>query len=114
ELGSLRNATTLMTQLKTLRPNDKPPALVMNQVGMPRRQEISTKEVASILKIEPMVSIPHDPRVFSRAASQGKMVAELGRKKPIAQAFSSIANTLVPQATPGAPTAPKTRSLLKR
>lgn len=114
ELSSLRNATTLMTQLKTLRPNDKPPALVMNQVGMPRRQEISAKEVSSILKINPMVSIPHDPRVFSRAASQGKMVAELGRKKPIAQAFATIAKELVPPPNSPAQAAAASRKLLKR
>lgn len=114
ELGSLRNATTLMTQLKTLRPNDKAPALVLNQVGMPRRQEISAKEVASILKIDPMVSIAHDPRIFSRAASQGKMVAELGRKKPIAQAFATIANTLVPKTVSGPKATTAARKLLKR
>ena len=94
ELDCLRNATTLLTQLKSIRPNDKPPALVMNQVGMPRRQEVDIKEIKSILKIQPMVSIPHDPRVFSRAASQGKMVPELGRRKPVAAAYEAIARTL--------------------
>ena len=114
ELGCLRNATSMMNQLKSLRPNDKPPALVLNQVGMPRRQEIADKEVAAILKIEPMVSIPHDPRTFSRAASQGKMIAELGRKKPVAQAFARIAEALAPRSAQPGQAATKTKKLSLR
>ena len=111
ELGSLRNATTLMTQLKSLRPNDKPSSLVLNQVGMPRRQEIGAKEIASVLKIEPIAAIPHDPRVFSKAASQGKMVSELGRRKPVAQAFATLAQTIVPPPMQAGQAAAKARKM---
>lgn len=98
ELDCLRNAMTLLTQLKAIRPNDRPPSLVMNQVGMPRRQEVDAKEIQSIMKVAPWASIPHDPRVFSRAASQGKMIPELGRRKPVASAYETIARQLVPDA----------------
>ena len=96
ELGSLRNATQLMNRLIALRPNDRAPHLVLNQVGMARRQEITPKDVASILKITPAATIAHDPRIFSRAAGQGKLVTELGRRRPIAQAFAGLAKLLGP------------------
>ncbi|MEM1162611.1 MAG: AAA family ATPase, partial [Pseudomonadota bacterium] len=95
ELPSLRNAQTLMTQLKTLRPNDRPPKLVLNQIGMRRRQEISARDVASILKIPPEVSIPFEPKPFSRAEATGKMVTELGRSA-LTKAFGALADAVVP------------------
>ena len=98
ELGSLRNATTMVTQLAAMRPNDRAPHLVLNQVGMLRREEIGPQDVMSILKITPLATIPHDPRMFSRAASQGKLVSELGRRRPTSLAFGTIAEALNPSA----------------
>jgi pilus assembly protein CpaE len=102
ELGCLRNATAMMNELKSMRPNDKPPHLVLNQVGMPRRQEITTTDIEQVLKIQPMASVPFDAKIFSQTAAAGKMVAELGRKKPVAKAYGQIAQILKPpkRATP--------------
>ena len=40
DLASLRNAKTFADLLKQNRPNDAPPKLVLNQVGVPKRPEI--------------------------------------------------------------------------
>ena len=37
DLANLRNTKNMLDALKKLRPNDKPPHLILNQVGMPKR-----------------------------------------------------------------------------
>jgi pilus assembly protein CpaE len=44
DLANLRNTKNLVDQLKGSRPNDRPPLLVLNQVGVPKRPEISVKD----------------------------------------------------------------------
>lgn len=44
DLASLRNTKNLADQLKAARPNDRPPMLVLNQVGVPKRPEIPVKD----------------------------------------------------------------------
>ncbi|MGL4406327.1 MAG: AAA family ATPase, partial [Notoacmeibacter sp.] len=51
DLGSLRNAKNLLDQLTALRPNDKKPHLILNQVGLPKRPESSVKEFIAPLNI---------------------------------------------------------------
>ena len=40
DLANLRNAKNIVDMLKKIRPNDTPPQLILNQVGMPKRPEI--------------------------------------------------------------------------
>lgn len=100
ELGSLRNAASLCTHLRKLRPNDPPPALVLNQVGMPRRQEIAASDIAQVLEIEPAVSIPFDARAFSEAAARGKMAIEMSPRRQLLQAFTKLAELADPDEQP--------------
>ena len=96
ELGSLRNAMALIERIGALRPNDPAPKLVLNQVGMPRRQEITAKDIAAILKVEPALSVPFDPKSFSLAAARGKTVAEVARRGPVARAYARLAGLISP------------------
>ena len=91
ELASLRNALTVMSRVRALRPNDRAPHLVLNQVGMPRRQEITARDIKQVLEIEPAISIPFDAKTFSLAAARAKMAAELGRRRPLGQAYARLA-----------------------
>src|SRR5215510_14418340 len=43
DLADMRNTKNLMNMLKSARPNDRPPLYCLNQVGMPKRQEIEAK-----------------------------------------------------------------------
>lgn len=97
ELASLRNAVALIARIKALRPNDQPPLLALNQQGVPRRQEITARDIAQVLELHPAVTIPFDPRTFSQAASRGKMVAEMARRRPLGRAFAQLANLLDPE-----------------
>ncbi|MDO9527028.1 MAG: AAA family ATPase, partial [Gemmobacter sp.] len=51
DLGNLRNAKRMIDLLRPLRPNDTPPKLVLNKVGVPGREEIKTSEFASALQM---------------------------------------------------------------
>ena len=107
ELSCLRNAAAFFNQLKTMRPNDEMPGLILNQVGIPRRQEISAKEVNKILKIQPAAVIPFDARTFNIAEAAGKLICECAARKPFAKAITDIAKQICPPIRRGAAARPK-------
>ncbi|KFC70938.1 Pilus assembly protein [Bosea sp. LC85] len=94
ELASLRNAKNLIDLARASRPNDSPPRLVLNQVGLPKRPEIDAGEFAKALGVEVLVAIPFDAQVFGTAANNGQMVAEVQSGGKINEAFVQIASTL--------------------
>jgi pilus assembly protein CpaE len=98
ELGSLRNAKNLLDQLATLRPNDKKPHLILNQVGIPKRPEISVKEFTAPLGIVPIATIPFDPQLFGNAANNGQMIGEMDSSSAVTTTFNEIAHILTGRA----------------
>lgn len=96
ELCSLRNAMAMVERVTGLRPNDPAPKLVLNQVGMPRRQEIAAKDVAAILKIQPALSVPFDSKSFSVAAARAKTVKEVAGRSPVARSYARLAELMSP------------------
>jgi pilus assembly protein CpaE len=94
DLASLRNAKNLLDALKKLRPNDKVPHLVLNQVGVPKRPEIAPDEFCASLEIEAAAIIPFDAVLFGNASNSGRMIAEIDRKSPAAETFSQLSHLL--------------------
>jgi pilus assembly protein CpaE len=91
DLANLRNAKNLVDALKSARPNDHPPRLVLNGVGMLRRPEIAAAEFAKTVEVKPVAVIPHDAKLFGAAANNGQMIAEIDAKGKIAQTFDELA-----------------------
>lgn len=94
DLASLRNTKNLADQLKAARPNDRPPMLVLNQVGVPKRPEIPVKEFGHAIELEPRIVIDFDAQLFGTAANNGQMIEEVSEKAKAADAFRSLANLL--------------------
>jgi pilus assembly protein CpaE len=94
ELPSLRNAKNLMDLLKGARTNDRPPRLIINQVGVPKRPEIAPAEFAKALGVTPLAVIPHDPASFGLAQGNGQMLFEVAPKSKAAELLSSIAGVI--------------------
>lgn len=94
ELASLRNAKNLIDLLKEARPNDAPPKLVLNQVGMPKRSEIKPDKFAAALAVEPIACIPFEASTVSAAANRGKMIADVAARSPVAKSFAKISQTI--------------------
>ena len=87
DLANLRNAKNIIDLLKQSRNNDGPPHLVINMVGMPKRQEIAVKEFCQHLDLQPAAVIEFDPETFSSASANGQMIEEINKKAKCLQQF---------------------------
>ena len=97
ELPSLRNAKNLIDLLKQSRSNDKPPRLILNQVGIPKRPEISAADFGKALGVQPMAVIPHDPASFGLAQGNGQMLFEVAPKAKATEIMADIAAVICGQ-----------------
>jgi pilus assembly protein CpaE len=94
DLANLRNAKGLVEFLKQARPNDAPPKLVLNKVGMPKRPEIKPADFAKALALEPSASIAFNPALFGAAANKGQMIADVAARSPAYGAFVELAHAV--------------------
>jgi pilus assembly protein CpaE len=94
DLTSLRNAKNIIELVKNARPNDTPPRLVINQVGMPKRPEIPSKDFAETMGIDPSAIIAFEPALFGQAANNGQMVIELAPKAPVSESVRRLCRVL--------------------
>ncbi len=91
DLASLRNAKNMIDLIRQGRPNDAPPRLVLNQVGVPGRPEIPAKDFGAALGVHPSLIIPFDPKVFGTAANNGQMILDHAVKSKASEAFQTLA-----------------------
>jgi pilus assembly protein CpaE len=94
DLANLRNAKNMLNVLKASRPNDRAPLYCLNQVGMPKRPEITPGEFAKAIGDQPIASVPFDPRMFGTAANNGQMIAEISERHRASRMFVEIAQQL--------------------
>jgi pilus assembly protein CpaE len=105
ELPSLRNAKSLVDLLKTSRPHDRQPRLVLNQVGIAKRPEISAADFGKAIGINPSAIIPHDPQSFGLAQGNGQMVFEVAPKSKSSEVMLGLSELIAgAQKTPKAST----------
>jgi pilus assembly protein CpaE len=91
DLACLRNTKLLLDKLRQERPHDEPPLLVLNQVNVPKRPEISVSDFCEPLELEASAVIPFAPDVFGTAANNGQMVSEFEPKSPAVPMFDALA-----------------------
>jgi pilus assembly protein CpaE len=113
ELPSLRNAKSLIDLLKQHRANDRPPRLVINQIGVPKRPEISVADFTNAIGIEAAAAIPYDPLTFGTAQGNGQMIFEVGPKTKAAEALGMLAQQFVGGAS-AVKAAPAKKSFLSK
>src|SRR6202012_4112826 len=94
DLASLRNAKNLIELLRQGRPNDGPPRLVLNQVGLPGRPEISVKDFAEAVGLQPGLVLSFEPKLFGQAANNGQMLVEANPKSKSAEAIAGLARAI--------------------
>jgi len=87
DLASLRNTKNLIDFLRTERPNDADPILILNKTGMTKTSEISVKDFAAAVGLEPALVLGFEPDAYFEAANDGKMLTEV---KSAAQAVSGL------------------------
>src|SRR5215813_540151 len=94
DLANLRNAKNLIDLLRASRPNDRAPLYCLNQVGIPKRPEISPADFAKALETSPLAVIPFEPGLFGPAANNGQMIGEVSGKHKTAEIFRQLAQAL--------------------
>jgi pilus assembly protein CpaE len=94
DLANLRNAKNLIDNIKSARPHDHPPRLVLNGVGLVKRPEIAAADFAKTVEIEPLAIIQHDAKLFGAAANNGQMIAEIEPKGKTAEIFADLAGQI--------------------
>ncbi len=94
DLANLRNAKAIVDLLRQARPNDAPPKLILNQVGVPKRPEIKPDDFAAALQLTPIAAIPFDPLLFGTAANNGQMIAEASAKTTVSDLFADVAQVV--------------------
>ena len=99
DLANLRNTKNMMDALKKLRPNDKAPHIVLNQVGLPKRPEIAPADFCEPLELDPVAILTFDAQLFGNAANSGRMISEIDAKSPTAETFSQLAHLITGRAT---------------
>ena len=102
DLTSLRNAKNIIDLLKGARPNDAPPRLVVNQIGIPKRPEIPTKDFAETMGLDPSALIAFEPQLFGQSANNGQMVIETSPKAPVSEAMRSLCRAITGRTMQGA------------
>ena len=99
DLANLRNAKNLVDTLKASRPNDSPPRIVLNQIGMPKRPEIPANEFLDPLGLEALATFGFDPQLFGTAANNGRMIGETDAKHPFNEVFRDLSHVLTGRST---------------
>lgn len=102
DLASLRNTKNIMDLLKSMRPYDSPPSVVLSMVGVPKRPEIPFKDFAEALGAEPVAAIPFDPQLFGMAANNGQMIGEVAPLSKTAMALDALGAALTGRKPPEA------------
>jgi pilus assembly protein CpaE len=103
DLANLRNAKNMLNLLKASRPNDRPPLYCLNQVGMHRRPEITTREFAKAIESQPIAAIPFDSKMFGTAANNGQMIAEISASHRTTKMLLQIAQQMTGRVEPKKP-----------
>ena len=110
DLSSLRNAKNIVDLVRGARPNDAPPHLVLNQVGMPGRPEIPTKDFAEALGLVYPLVVPVDAKLFGQAANNGQMIQEVNARAKASEGLAQFVQSIARRDAP----AQKPRSFLDR
>ena len=76
------------------RPNDAPPRVVLNKVGLPNRPEIPLKDFGEALGLTPCLSIAFDAKLFGQASNNGQMISEVGPKSKQAENLETLARMI--------------------
>jgi len=99
ELASIRNLKALNDLLCARRPNDAPPRIVLNQVGVPKRPEIGADDVAEIVGRKVDMIIPYDPTLFGEASNNGQMIEEVSARHEAVAMIGELCNTITASPT---------------
>lgn len=115
-LAGLQHAIGLFEVLRRVRATEPDPILVLNMVGMPRREEISAEGFREALGISTVIEVPFASRRFSRSQGGGENMVHQDPDGPIARRMLQIARQINDELDHGDPrtTVQRLRDTLRR
>ena len=90
-LSALRNARTLLGEIKALKSHLKEVDLVLNMRGMAPSEEVPVEDIKTLLGLEPSATIPYLPKIFSASEATGKSVGHSNNAQNVLDALIAIA-----------------------
>lgn len=94
DLAGMRNAKNLIDFLKTQRPNDPDPILILNKVGMSKSHEIEVKAFGEMVGMEPNVVLAWDPDSYFECTNEGKMLTDVKTAVQAVEGIKYLANRI--------------------
>jgi len=94
DLPNLRNTRAILERLRSLRPNDAPPRVILNTCRVPRRKEIPAEKFAKSLGIESCSTVAYDAATFGTAATDGRTIREQAPRSKAQGCVRDLAQTL--------------------
>ena len=91
DLTNLRNAKNMVEFIGPKRGVEAPTRLVLNQVGVSKRADLTEKDFMEAVAMSPAVSIPYDAEVFGRALNNGEMLSKVAKKSKATVAIGDLA-----------------------
>jgi pilus assembly protein CpaE len=114
DLACLRNAKNIIDLIRHARPNDAPPVLVLNQVGLPGRPEIPAKDFAEALGVPVAVQLGFDAKLFGQASNNGQMLEEIGPRSKAVDSLGQLTQLISRRDPPPAAKKSSLANLFKR
>lgn len=97
DLPNLRNARALIARLRSLRPNDAMPRVILNTWRMPRRREIAPDKFAKSVGVDDCPTILFDPATFGNASAEGRTLREQAPRSKVQGSVKHLALDLMTQ-----------------
>ncbi len=114
DLAALRNSKALIDLIRQARPNDPPPRLVLNQVGVTGRPEIPPSEFGEAIGLAPSLILPWEPKLFGQAANNGQMIHAINPKAKVSEGLNRLAQMISRREGPSSAKTSLLSSLFKR
>ncbi|CUW38430.1 Flp pilus assembly protein, ATPase CpaE [Magnetospirillum sp. XM-1] len=102
DFACLRDTKMLLELLSPRRQGMVQPRLVLNRAENGRKAQLSAKDFAETLKVEPALVIPADPALFGEAATEARMLGEVAAGHKTSQSLAQLAAALSGKAAPPA------------
>ena len=100
DLASLRNTKQILENTMRLRSNDRPPAIFLNRLSLPKRPEIPAEEFLKPFQPTQTFSMAFDAQLFGTAANNGQMLVEAGASKIVQNTLLDVARYVTARSSP--------------
>lgn len=103
-LAALRNARSLMAEIKSIKASLREVDLVINMRGMAPQEEVPAKDINAAMGADPAAIIPYEPKIFVASETTGKAVGrgkDAGKITGLLMPIAGKASSTEAKAAPG-------------